>query len=583
MGVVVADAAEATPPTSRPALSDVLERLDDRLRGRLPALVVIVATAVGWVVRFDQDDGFITYRYARNLSRGLGLVFNPGQRVQGYTSFLWAVVNAIPERFGWAPTTFGVWIGLPLLALSLFLTYRLSARFLARRGQQLLALVILAVNMTFLAYGTGGMETMLQTTLVLAVAVLLVPSNAQRQAGVGAWAAAGFLAGLALLTRLDSVLLVGSWFALALWAWIRRPGAERRLDAATLARVGAGGLAAAVLVVPWLVWTNDYYGSILPNTLAAKSGFSPVWRVGYGLLYLIAFFLSYGVFLLVPRLRDGWRRRATLTTLVPLAVVTGVWFAYVLWAGADFMEFRFVVPVIPYLAILGVVVIDPITRHTRALLVTLVVVSALHRVVPTPPVPILSIYSLRGEIGSHAQLGRELHRWFARASPADEPVIAVSPLGAISYYSDLPVVDMIGLVDPGIAKHAPKVRLYYPGHLQMASIPQLTSRHVSLVFGTLWPLDRVDRRKSYNIRELTPVYPVVDLGELPTAARVIEIPDGRDRVFAAIQMKPDRRVDEVVRTQGLRTFPLDRSCRGSAPQSLGTRWVTFALGTRTCK
>ena len=43
-------------------------------------------TSVGW---FITDDAFISFRYVRNLLEGHGLVFNPGEYVEGYTNFLW--------------------------------------------------------------------------------------------------------------------------------------------------------------------------------------------------------------------------------------------------------------------------------------------------------------------------------------------------------------------------------------------------------------------------------------------------------------------------------------------------------------
>src|SRR5262245_51389143 len=32
------------------------------------------------------DDAYISYRYARNLARGIGLVYNEGERIEGYTN-----------------------------------------------------------------------------------------------------------------------------------------------------------------------------------------------------------------------------------------------------------------------------------------------------------------------------------------------------------------------------------------------------------------------------------------------------------------------------------------------------------------
>ncbi|MCY3959730.1 MAG: hypothetical protein OXG65_15775, partial [Chloroflexi bacterium] len=49
---------------------------------------------LGWlasVTWFISDDAFISFRYVRNLLEGHGLVFNPGEYVEGYTNFLWVL------------------------------------------------------------------------------------------------------------------------------------------------------------------------------------------------------------------------------------------------------------------------------------------------------------------------------------------------------------------------------------------------------------------------------------------------------------------------------------------------------------
>src|SRR5262245_54883150 len=55
----------------------------------LPTILLIVNMVR--VRAFTVDDAYISYRFARNLARGLGLVYNPGERVEGYTNFLWTV------------------------------------------------------------------------------------------------------------------------------------------------------------------------------------------------------------------------------------------------------------------------------------------------------------------------------------------------------------------------------------------------------------------------------------------------------------------------------------------------------------
>src|SRR5712691_3102100 len=78
------------------------------MTARRPFLPWIVAGAALVVIGLHNaaihpwmpDDAFISFRYAENLSAGNGLVFNPGERVEGYTSFLWVALLAIGNRIG---------------------------------------------------------------------------------------------------------------------------------------------------------------------------------------------------------------------------------------------------------------------------------------------------------------------------------------------------------------------------------------------------------------------------------------------------------------------------------------------------
>src|SRR5438105_2649940 len=64
----------------------------------LPALVALLARlATG---PHPIDDAYITFRYARNLAEGVGLVYNPGEWVLGTTSPLWAILLAGGYRLG---------------------------------------------------------------------------------------------------------------------------------------------------------------------------------------------------------------------------------------------------------------------------------------------------------------------------------------------------------------------------------------------------------------------------------------------------------------------------------------------------
>jgi arabinofuranosyltransferase len=49
---------------------------------------------------FGSDDAFISYRYAENLINGHGIVFNPGERVEGYSNFLYVLLMTPGLYFG---------------------------------------------------------------------------------------------------------------------------------------------------------------------------------------------------------------------------------------------------------------------------------------------------------------------------------------------------------------------------------------------------------------------------------------------------------------------------------------------------
>ena len=49
---------------------------------------------------YTVDDAYISYRYAENAAKGLGFVFNPGERVEGFTNFLWTLLLAVAFKLG---------------------------------------------------------------------------------------------------------------------------------------------------------------------------------------------------------------------------------------------------------------------------------------------------------------------------------------------------------------------------------------------------------------------------------------------------------------------------------------------------
>ncbi len=151
--------------------SSAIVLLDRYYRWWLGALLA-GAAILAWLNRLVLDDAFISFRYARNLVSGHGLVWNPGERVEGYTNFLWTLLMAVPEGLGLdtVQTTYG--LGILLVVLTLWLTSRVAVAVSGSKPFALLTVALLGTNYTFSAYATGGLETQLLACLVTAILVI---------------------------------------------------------------------------------------------------------------------------------------------------------------------------------------------------------------------------------------------------------------------------------------------------------------------------------------------------------------------------------------------------------------------------
>src|SRR5436305_3958627 len=93
------------------------------------AAVILIAHSLVW--NFVTDDAFISFVYSRNLAWHGQLVFNLGERVEGYTNFLWTVLLAGLMRLGWQPESASVTLGtafaIATMAVCAWLSLRLRA------------------------------------------------------------------------------------------------------------------------------------------------------------------------------------------------------------------------------------------------------------------------------------------------------------------------------------------------------------------------------------------------------------------------------------------------------------------------
>ena len=294
-------------------------------------------TAVTW---FLCDDAYIGFRYVRNLVEGHGLVFNPGEYVEGYTNFLWLLelaalwaLTGIPPEYTAPFLSVAYTVG--TLAVALWWVYRTPS--LPHRGLVgWMALGLLCSSATFAVWtSAGGLETRQVTFFVLAGLVALSVHGSRR------WGllAASLCFAAAELTRPEGLLIGGcilGGFALcrmlcAGWPW--RPW--RDWKALTLM-----GAPFALVVAAHYLWRYGYYGEWLPNTYYAK--YTGPWYDA-GFRYLAQAGVETGLYLLLPLTLVAaitrWRRHKDGTYLVLLLAIV-VHGAYLARVGGDYFEYR---------------------------------------------------------------------------------------------------------------------------------------------------------------------------------------------------------------------------------------------------
>ena len=114
------------------------------------------------------DDAYISFRYAENLSQGHGLVFNVGERVEGYSNLLWILILAPFARRDLTPVAEILGLGCCISTLLLAVWgLRRVLRVQSGAAAAFVAL-LLASSGYFAAWSVAGMESGLHALLLLA-------------------------------------------------------------------------------------------------------------------------------------------------------------------------------------------------------------------------------------------------------------------------------------------------------------------------------------------------------------------------------------------------------------------------------
>ncbi|MBE8518025.1 hypothetical protein ILP97_11000 [Amycolatopsis sp. H6(2020)] len=426
------------------------------------------------------EDALVTFRYAQNIADGNGPVFNPGERVEGYTNFFWLVLVALPRAaFGadirTTAVVFGVLAALGCVLLSCFLVNRIVAAAAPDGAGPRPAIGVAAAVLTASAgglavYGASGSEVPLFVLLVLAVGYAL----AARRPVV-----AGVLVAFAVMTSPEGLVvgvLAGLWLA----------GAALKEKHSWWAPVGYL-LGALVFLIPRLAWRATFYQHFLPAPLAAKLGGPLGEHLATGWPYLSGFALAHQGFLLlglvaavalVLRRTDAAFRvaespargaapvvtaleaRALLWLL--FAMAAGLAAAAVLIGGDPGPSWRLLAPIPPLLAVAaagtyGVLTADIVAKPSprpKPLATRLVPVTACGLAGIAVLVSVFSPEMLdRVRVWhSHGTALAEIGGWLGDYLPPGSVVSAAAPGALAAHGGQLLIIDVLGRTDDHIAR-----------------------------------------------------------------------------------------------------------------------------------
>ena len=428
--------------------------------------LAVFVTATLRLNLFMVDDVFISLRYGRHWLAGLGLVYNPGERVEGYTNFLWTVLAApsVIAPIGVFPylrllngafALLAAWqAGVLLARLQLLAAWRPAAP--GTRAEPVwmaLGAAMFLCTPAVLVSNAEGLETMLFTLLLLVCVNRLLADrdgSPVPPAGIA-------LAALAM-TRPDGVSFV-LWSIAAAWGLGRPRDYVVRLAATAL------GLWGSYWIARWA-----WYGQPLPNTFYAK-GAANAMLLARGGRELAVFAIVIGgpvlLLALLPLLGKARRLAIALWALIAIRV------AFELWSGGPTLgRFRFLVPIVPIVQALLITGAVSRTRRPATKLAVAFVAAAFALVPGWLAYPSAERSALAYGVGlhtAHRKLGVDL---LQHTTP--QAVLAMNDAGFAPLLCDRVNVDMLGLNDLHMA--------HLPGRFETrVDVDYLLGRHPDIV------------------------------------------------------------------------------------------------------
>jgi hypothetical protein len=391
---------------------------------------------------FLSDDALISLRYAMRFTSGQGLTWTDGERVEGYTNFLWVVLTGVIGKLGLGFIPAARLLGLAgvLLAITCI---SIEPR---NRSWSLPRLIVggalIVSTAPFAIWSIGGLEQgLLLGLLALSLRALEHAAHAVDQRRAWRW---GVPLALLALVRADAPLLVLALLAGS--ACLSTPSVAAARRTAIIA------IPSAIAVLAHLGFRLAYYGEFLPNSAKVKVVFTTE-RLVHGLEYVGRGYASASMLVLVAIIATvfAFRRGERFGLVTPWSVALS-WTTYVAVVGGDTSPgFRQLVPSLLALCFLVADEVaadwDRIARQRVLVLPVLGLCIVLHATQGNE-----TAENRRAKDEPWDWDGQAIGQTLKTAFGAKRPLLAVDSPGALPFWSELPSLDMLGMNDRRIAR-----------------------------------------------------------------------------------------------------------------------------------
>lgn len=380
----------------------------------------IVWTILFW--GFVFDDIYISCRYAENLRTGNGLVFNAGERVEGYTNFFWTIIcipiTAVVKDPSFVLKIFSISSALAVV----FLLYKTLESYWGNPEKAFICSLLLSTSPYFAVWAHPGMETSFFSLTGFLAGYLIFRKKYFL----------GFLsASLSCLVRPEGYIFLLS--AVLAYLLTEKPLKVLKLFKYTFLPV--------IILILYNLWRYLYYGNLMPNTYYVKmsGGFARILP-GADMIPVGLLLGGTGFFLFLSFIN---RRRDFIN--IYCKAVSLAFFAYSVIGTPDFFTtYRLFTGAVPFILFSASHGISAENRLKKVLLSCLLALNIL-------TVIFIGFFFSQMKNSLERAHGKVAEILKNQASPGD--VVVSQEMGLIPFRNpDLYFFDVIGLVTEKVSK-----------------------------------------------------------------------------------------------------------------------------------